>query len=452
MTVAADAERVTRRQRSRGRREAPEPQEIAQGVHLLGVGRGIATSNVYLVRSGEGWVLVDSGWAGSAAVIRTAAESLFGPGTRPAAVLLTHIHPDPSGSAGELARSWRVPVHAHPDELPMAAGRYLPEYGMPLDRWVVVPLMRLLTAGTRARITAAGDITDVAGPLDPAGRVRELPDWEWIAAPGHTPGQVAYRRRSDGVLLSGDALLTVDLNSVAGVLLGRQRLAGPPRYTTWNWPTAQRSAAALANLAPRVLGPGHGPAMTEGTAPALHAFARGDAAPRAEPSHRSLLGLRREPGRLATAIFRLPLKAYEHDAGRVMGRTFVAFTHVGRRTGQPHKTVAMVLRYDGTTGEVVVCAAWVRHTDWYRNLQVQPAVLVQLGGQTFAPEQRFLTEDEAFHVGLQFRRDHPHRLRFFSWVLGWGDLRDDLALREWVRARPFVAFRPAEAAADPAGA
>jgi len=159
---------------------------------------------------------------------------------------------------------------------------------------------------------------------------------------------------------------------------------------------------------------------------------------------RPLLGLRRRPGRLARAVFRLPLKAYQHDAGPAVGRTFVAFTHVGRKTGQLHQTVAMVLRYDRVTGEAVVCAAWGPQTDWYRNLQVRPVVQVQLGGQTFTPQQRFLPDGEALDVAVEFRRQHPHRLRFFSTVLGWGDLRDDAAVRQFVRSHPFVAFRPAE--------
>ena len=74
--------------------------------------------------------------------------------------------------------------------------------------------------------------------------------------------------------------------------------------------------------------------------------------------NRPLLGLRRKPGRLAIVFFRLPLKAYEHNAGPAVGRTFVAFTHVGRKTGQPYETVAMVLRDDAATGEAVICAAW----------------------------------------------------------------------------------------------
>ena len=132
-----------------------------------------------------------------------------------------------------------------------------------------------------------------------------------------------------------------------------------------------------------------------------------------------------------------------------MGRTFVAFTHTGRTTGRPHETVAMVLRYDQTTGEAVCCACWGAETDWYRNLRAHPAVRVQLGGETFVPQQRFLTEQEAADVLIAFRRAHPHRLRLMRTLMGWDDFGDDAAVREFVHTRPFVAFRPAGEAAAP---
>jgi deazaflavin-dependent oxidoreductase (nitroreductase family) len=160
---------------------------------------------------------------------------------------------------------------------------------------------------------------------------------------------------------------------------------------------------------------------------------------------RRLVGLRRTPGRLALAVFRLPLPAYRHGAGWLFGRTFLEFTHTGRTTGQSHDAIAMVLHHDETTGEAVICAAWGATTDWYRNLRAGPAVNVQLGRDTYRPEQRFLSDDEAFDVGVGFRRDHPHRLRLLSKVLGWGDLDDDDAMRQFVHGHPLVAFRPADA-------
>jgi glyoxylase-like metal-dependent hydrolase (beta-lactamase superfamily II) len=250
----------------------PAPQQVAPDVYLVTIGRGAAASNVYLVCSGSTWTLVDAAWAGSTEAIRTAAAALFGPGARPVAILLTHIHPDHSGAAGPLARSWGVPVYVHADELPMAAGRYLPQYSMPLDRWVIVPIMLLFPPRIRARIEAAASITDVAQPLPPEGGVPGLADWAWVPTPGHTPGHVAYLRRRDGVLLAGDAALTVDLNSVGGVLLGRQRVAGPPRYTTWDWRAAKRSVGTLAEVEPWVLLPGHGQPLTTGSTAALAAL------------------------------------------------------------------------------------------------------------------------------------------------------------------------------------
>lgn len=256
-----------------GRRD---PVPVAPDVYAVTVGRGIGllASNLYLLRSAESWALVDAGWAGDADEIRRAAESVFGAGARPRAILLTHIHPDHSGAAGDLARAWGVPVYVHPDELPMTAGKYRPEFDMPLDHWVIMPIMRLLPAKTRSRVEAAGDITDVTRSLEQAGVVPGVPDWQWVATPGHTPGQVAYLRPADGVLISGDAVVTVNLNSISGLLRGRQGLAGPPRYTTWNWPTARRSMAVIASLNPQTLLPGHGHPLTVRTAEALHDLAR----------------------------------------------------------------------------------------------------------------------------------------------------------------------------------
>jgi deazaflavin-dependent oxidoreductase (nitroreductase family) len=156
-----------------------------------------------------------------------------------------------------------------------------------------------------------------------------------------------------------------------------------------------------------------------------------------------LLGLRRKPARLALAVFRMPLRAYRHDAGWLLGRTFVEFVHTGRTTGQPYETVAMVLRYDAGTREASICAAWGPDTDWVRNLRAGPAAQVRLGRESFTPQHRFLSNDEALDVVVQFRREHPRRLRLITTIFGWGDLRDDAVVRDFIHTHPFVAFRPA---------
>jgi len=248
--------------------------EVADGVYRVGVGRGDMASNVYLIRSGGSWALIDAAWPGRGELIKAAAESVFGERARPAAVLLTHIHPDHSGSARELARTWDLPVWVHPGELPLAAGKYRPEYGNPLDRWLIVPLMRLLPRRRVESMISEASLAGIARPLDPAGPPPGLPDWQCVAAPGHTPGHAAFFRARDRMLIAGDAVVTVNLNSVRALLPGKPGAWGPPRYTTWNWPLAKESVAALARLEPHVLAGGHGRPMTgTGTAARLRALA-----------------------------------------------------------------------------------------------------------------------------------------------------------------------------------
>ena len=89
----------------------------------------------------------------------------------------------------------------------------------------------------------------------------------------------------------------------------------------------------------------------------------------------------------------------------------------------------MVLRYDPKARRESSARFWGQNTDWIRNIRVRPALQVQIGRESFTPEQRFLSEDESFAVSVEFRRRHPWRLRLFTWILGWEDLRSDTAAR-----------------------
>jgi deazaflavin-dependent oxidoreductase (nitroreductase family) len=157
---------------------------------------------------------------------------------------------------------------------------------------------------------------------------------------------------------------------------------------------------------------------------------------------RPLLGLRRRPGRLALAFMRLPQPLYHRGWGRFLGHVFLLIAHQGRKTGKRRETVAMALTYDPETRETVACSAWGPSTEWMRNLRAHSALEIQIGRESYVPEQHFLSDDEAVALALEFRRRHPHRLRLLAAILGWGDLGSEPAIRAFVHQRPFVAFRP----------
>jgi len=250
--------------------DAKAYHEIASNVYCLEVGKSFSRSNVFFIRSGTSWVLIDAASANCGRLIQKTAESLFGVKARPASILLTHNHPDHAGSVLELLQYWDCLVYVHPDELPYSAITDLftvKKYDNPLDRWIILPLFHLMPRQKVESMLSKSSLKGVVQGFDPEVSVPGLPDWKCIPTPSHTPGHVAFFRPSDRLLVSGDAVVTVDLNSLWGILLwclriNKQKVSKPPGYSTWNKRSSQESVAVLASLKPRMLASGHGVPMT----------------------------------------------------------------------------------------------------------------------------------------------------------------------------------------------
>jgi glyoxylase-like metal-dependent hydrolase (beta-lactamase superfamily II) len=199
----------------------------------------------YLIR-GSRPCLVETGTAPSALVVRTALSSLgIGPGDL-ASVVVTHIHLDHAGGAGDIAAMYpgaEIVVHqrgarhlADPSRL-MASARTV--YGAALER-----LFGVLRPVPAARIRA----------LDDTGSV-DLGDGRVLSShysPGHAKHHVGLLDSATGDLYVGDA---------AGVYLpdtGDLRPATPP--PDFNLPVALSSLRLFASLEPsRLLFSHYGP-------------------------------------------------------------------------------------------------------------------------------------------------------------------------------------------------
>lgn len=209
-------------------------QRKAHGDYLVQLTQ-FRSMNCYLVREDDGLTLIDTGMGGAAAAIIGAAGELGAPIVR---LVLTHAHMDHAGSLDALAAALpgaQVLIGAR--EARLLAG------DMRLDP--AEPQAKL--RGGFPKVTTRPGM--VLGDGDMVGSLRA------VAAPGHTPGQMAFFDTRDGSLIAGDAFQTLGGVAVAGVV---RPLFPLPALATWHLPTALETARRLRALSPSRLAIGHG--------------------------------------------------------------------------------------------------------------------------------------------------------------------------------------------------
>ena len=210
--------------------------------------------NAYLVREDDGLTVVDTMLPRSSKSILGAAEALGAPIVR---IALTHAHGDHIGSLDELAAA--LPGV---EVLISARDARLLDKDKSLDPDEPQSKVRGSLPGAKTRPTRTLAAGDMVGSL------------EVVAAPGHTPGHVAFFDRRDGTLLCGDTFTTI--GGVATT--NKVRLPFPlASMATWDGPTELDSARALRALEPARLAPGHGKVVESPLAAMDAAIAKGAA-------------------------------------------------------------------------------------------------------------------------------------------------------------------------------
>jgi hydroxyacylglutathione hydrolase len=224
-------------------------KEIVRDVHLL---RGFppAGFNVYAIRSGDRWVLVDTSTRHAR---RRIMRQLPG---RLEAIFITHAHRDHAGSMHAVATETGAPVWGSDADADALEGK-APEPVAPQHKDHIVN--RLFANWWKDRHPVArrlnqGDI--VAG-------------FEVIEFPGHTPGMIGLWRESDRTVICADTMRSMNLYT------GLPQLGEMPEIFTSDIPESRRSIRKLAALEAQTVCFGHGRPLTEDAAAKIQEFAAG---------------------------------------------------------------------------------------------------------------------------------------------------------------------------------
>jgi glyoxylase-like metal-dependent hydrolase (beta-lactamase superfamily II) len=210
--------------------------------------------NAYLVEEDDGLTLIDTALPRSEKAILAAAERLGRPIVR---IVLTHAHQDHIGALDALHA-------ALPEAEVLISAR---------DARLLAKDMTLDPGEEKGKLRGGypGAETKPTRTIAPGERVGSL---EVVAAPGHTPGQLAFLDTRDRTLYCADAYATLGGVATTAKRYWRFPL---PASATWHHPTALETAKALRELGPARLAPGHGKVVEEPGAAMVKAIARGSA-------------------------------------------------------------------------------------------------------------------------------------------------------------------------------
>jgi glyoxylase-like metal-dependent hydrolase (beta-lactamase superfamily II) len=200
--------------------------------------------NAYLVREDDGLTLVDTTMGKAADAILAAAGGAL------RRIALTHGHGDHVGALDALRERLGDSVEVLMPELDarIHAGEQVVEGKVP---------------GSWPKLSTQPDVR-----LTEGDRVGSL---EVVAAPGHTPGHVAFLDTRDRALIAGDVFTTYGSAQVTNHFYWRFPFAA---MATWDKRVDAESARRLRALEPTLLVVGHGPAVRSPLAAMDAALAR----------------------------------------------------------------------------------------------------------------------------------------------------------------------------------
>ena len=207
------------------------PMLVFDQLHYLNGG----ASNAWLHENDGDWVLFDTGMGkridavGYLDGLGVSAEKLKH-------IVITHADVDHIGGLTRIQRQTGAAVYMTAATAKLVTAGKFPSHGSPLMDWVSATFMKVeAISAEKITIIEAGSSIPLLGGLDV------------IAAPGHTADHTAFYSPATGILIAGDAILTVG-----------NKLSVSSKLISHDYDQARASAIVLAELNPVIFAAGHG--------------------------------------------------------------------------------------------------------------------------------------------------------------------------------------------------
>jgi deazaflavin-dependent oxidoreductase (nitroreductase family) len=150
-----------------------------------------------------------------------------------------------------------------------------------------------------------------------------------------------------------------------------------------------------------------------------------------------------KPNRILRALLRAPIWLYRWNLGWMMGGRFLLLTHTGRKSGLKRQTVIEVVSHDETTGAYYVAAAWREKSDWYRNIQQNPTVSVQVRNHKFQANAEQISTLEAEERLWDYAQKYPVAFgELVTIMLGEHLPPDKETCRKVAESVPLISLNP----------
>ena len=150
----------------------------------------------------------------------------------------------------------------------------------------------------------------------------------------------------------------------------------------------------------------------------------------------------------APILWRIMRKLNRQVATQVIGRgrgprgVVLLLTTIGRRSGQPRVTP---LQYEEDQGVIYVAAARGPHADWFRNIQADPRVKVQVADRAFEGLAEPIVDPARIADFLELRlKRHRLMMRLLLMTEGLPPWADRAALERSAARKALVAIHPSE--------